>query len=131
MLHDTDRPTNKDGSANSAWAANQKILEAVAAAPAPANVRLAASVVDFEHAMFGTSASSDKPFRTVMRIRKEEVARKRVKEAFDYLLFETNEPPAGVLPWTTIDELERATAAEAPVEKEPPPAQDVAASDPV
>ncbi len=131
VLHDTDRPTNKDGSANSAWAANQKILEAVAAAPAPANVRLAASVVDFEHAMFGTSASSDKPFRTVMRIRKEEVARKRVKEAFDYLLFETNEPPAGVLPWTTIDELERATAAEAPVEKEPPPAQDVAASDPV
>ncbi|MCX5513021.1 ATP-dependent endonuclease [Kaistia algarum] len=113
VLHDTDRPTNQDGSANSAWTANQAILAAANAAPDPTRVRLAASVIDFEHAMFGTSESSDKPFKTVMLIRRDQSARQRVKEALDFLLFETNESPAGIVPWTSIDQLERAAAADA------------------
>ncbi|MCX5518072.1 ATP-dependent endonuclease [Kaistia defluvii] len=116
ILHDTDRPKDKNGKANSAWSANEAILKAVKSAPGGTQVRLAASVVDFEHAMFGTSASSDKPYKTVMLMRNDPVARDRVKWVFDYLLYLRTDPPAGILPYETVDELLTAVAAEIPVE---------------
>ncbi|MGO4740975.1 ATP-dependent endonuclease [Bosea sp. 2KB_26] len=132
VLHDTDRPLTKKGKANSAWAANERIRDAVAAAPDPDRVRLAASTIDFEHAMFGTSATSDKPFQTVMTMRAEAVARERVQWAFDYLLFEREDAPAGVLAWKTVEELELAVAAEPAIEEQPAaaPAQPVIEGEP-
>ncbi|MGO4405644.1 ATP-dependent endonuclease [Bosea sp. RAF48] len=132
VLHDTDRPLTKKGKANSAWAANERIRDAVAAAPDPDRVRLAASTIDFEHAMFGTSATSDKPFQTVMTMRAEAVARERVQWAFDYLLFEREDAPAGVLAWKTVEELELAVAAEPAIEEQPAaaPAQPIIEGEP-
>ncbi len=121
VLHDTDQMKNAKGKANSAWAANQTILDAVNSAPNRERVRLAASVIDFEHAMFGTSASSDKPFRTVITIRENADARERVEHLFNYLLFERDDPPASVLAWEAAEELERATAAVLYEDEEPLP----------
>lgn len=115
VLHDTDTPTNPNGQANSAWTANTRIAEAVACAPVSENVRLAACVIDFEHAMFGEGAIGDKPYKTVCRIREDATARLRVTELLDYLLFDLADPPAGVLAWKGLQELEVAVAAENPV----------------
>lgn len=114
VLHDTDRPKDKNGNGNAAWTANERILAVVKDAPEPSAVRLAASVIDFEHALFGTAASSDKPFATVMRMRKEALAWERVQWLLDYLLFERDDAPAGVLAYNNVAELEAAVAAEEP-----------------
>ena len=95
-----------------AWSANERILHAVALAPDASKVRLAASVVDFENAMFGETATSDKPYRTVMKIRTEKFAKWQVSTLLDYLLFTTEDPPAGVIAWSNIAELASAVAAE-------------------
>jgi len=123
VLHDSDRPKNNDGSANGAWAANQRILDAVNTAPDRDRVRMAACAIDFEHALFGKSASSDKPYRTFLTMEKDAAGRQRVAELFQYLLFESDTLPAGVAPWASLDELERAAIAHTPVgpvAKEPP-----------
>jgi putative ATP-dependent endonuclease of OLD family len=112
VLHDTDTPTLNSGKANPAWRANEQILAAAKAAPDPSKVRLAASVVDFEHALFGERASSDKPYHTVMKIRNDAFAEKQVSTLLDYLLFMTEDPPAGVLAWDHIGDLESVVAAE-------------------
>jgi hypothetical protein len=49
------------------------------------------------------------------------VARERVEWVLDYLLFEREDPPAGVLSWTAIEELETAVAAEPPIVNDPDP----------
>lgn len=120
ILHDTDRPKDKKGKASAAWAANERILEAVNQAPPETKVRLAASVIDFEHAMFGTSASSDKPYETVKTIRSDTVAYDRVQWLLDYLLFDRDDAPAGIISYSNTAALDSAVAAEQPVESPAP-----------
>lgn len=112
VLHDTDRPTTHKGSANGAWKANEAILNACMAAPKSARVRLAASVVDFEHAIFGRAATAEKPFNTVRRIRTDASARTIVEEVLHFLLFDRQIPPIDtIIEWKTIGELEASLAA--------------------
>ncbi|MDR3559414.1 MAG: hypothetical protein P4L58_03370 [Candidatus Pacebacteria bacterium] len=107
VLHDTDMPKASNGNANPAWTANEKILEAVAASPVAGRIRLAASVVDFEQAIFGKEATKDKPYNTVKKIREDDVARSKVVALLDYLLFQSDTLPTGVIAWTTVDDLEK------------------------
>lgn len=112
VLHDTDRPKTAKGRANGAWKANETILNVCADAPKEAKVRLAASVVDFEHAIFAEAATSEKPFNTVKRIRENEDARKTVEQVLQYLLFELDKPPIEtIIEWKSVSDLETAVAA--------------------
>lgn len=112
VLHDTDRPKTAKGRKNAAWKANEAIQKVCASAPDPAKIRLAASVVDFEHAVFGEAATSEKPFNTVKRIRENPDARKTVSEILDYLLFERDKPPIDwIIGWAGIDDLDKALKA--------------------
>lgn len=107
VLHDSDRPRIKNGNKNPAWAANQSILDAANAVADKAKVRIAASLIDFEWAVFGTSESSNKPFEAVQKIRKDADAKDRVRKALDYLIFDAVEPPKGIVRWGSADELEK------------------------
>ncbi|WP_285309599.1 ATP-dependent nuclease [Stenotrophomonas maltophilia] len=112
VLHDTDRPKTYKGSANGAWKANETILNVCAAAPKSARVRLAASLIDFEHAIFGVKAAAEKPFNTVRRIRENASVRGTVEEVLRYLLFERDEPPIDtIVEWKSVEELEASVLA--------------------
>jgi len=107
VLHDTDTKLTAKGKPNSAWSANQKILDVCNAAKDQNNIRLAASIIDFEHTIFGTGATSEKPFNTVSRIRNDPTAKTRVTEILHYLLFEVSQPPEGtIVGWSDISQLE-------------------------
>lgn len=110
VLHDTDKKFLPNGNANSAWAANSQILEAVTASNQMENIRLVASKVDFEHAIFGAPSSDDKPFRAVKRIRSSEEARAKVTSLLDYLLFLEDACPEGIIPYKCIDDIENVLA---------------------
>ncbi|MGC1301785.1 MAG: AAA family ATPase [Caulobacteraceae bacterium] len=111
VLHDTDQRKTAKGTANSAWSANAQILSVCQAAPDNAKVRLVASVIDFEHAIFGVAASSDKPFLTVKRIRSDNEARAKVEAVLQYLLFESDQPPfESIIAWKSEEELDAAIA---------------------
>ncbi len=110
VLHDSDTPKTKKGAANPAWAANEQIGAAVAAAPAKERVRLAASVVDFEDAMFGEASKSDKPYRAFLRMRDDAKAKSRVAKLLDYLLHIDSKLPDGIVAWATVAELEAVVA---------------------
>lgn len=111
ILHDTDTPLlngeKSHGKANPAWAANQKILDVVNEAPERARVRLAASIIDFENALFNDKTSSDKPYIAVMKIREDEALKGRVKDLLDFLIFRRDDPPAGIRVWHDINEIRR------------------------
>ncbi|WP_218576329.1 TOPRIM nucleotidyl transferase/hydrolase domain-containing protein [Pseudomonas sp. SLFW] len=81
VLHDSDRKTiiTKKGAvrANSAWPANEQILEIVAAAPNH-SATLVASVPNFEEAMFGEPADGEKPYGAWEKVRKDADVRKKV-----------------------------------------------------
>lgn len=111
VLHDTDQPTTSQGRANGAWAANEQIRLEIEKAPDPTRVRLAASLIDFEHAIFGEAATSDKPFYTVEKIRNSPKHKAIVKKVLEFLLFERNDTaPAKVITWNNIDQLKDALA---------------------
>lgn len=111
VLHDTDTPTTADGKGNAAWTANERILDTAKSAFDTKKVRVAASIIDFERAMFGMAASKDKPYNAVRRLRDDEEAKKRVQWALDYLLYEREDKPSGILEWTNINELKAAVSA--------------------
>ncbi len=108
VLHDADtqKIRGKDGATkkNSAWAANAQILQEVLKAP-PNTVRLAASLKNFETAMFGDNFPGEKPYNAWLEIRKDPVAKERVVGLLDYLVGNTALCPSGVLAWETETEL--------------------------
>ncbi|NTF91687.1 ATP-dependent nuclease [Rhizobium rhizogenes] len=105
VLHDTDTPKTADGKGNPAWAANEAIRKVAAAASNANNVRVAASLLDFERALFNESAQKEKPYKMVMRLRGDAAAQGSVAEVLDYLLFEQDQLPKGIVSWNDIEQL--------------------------
>ena len=107
VLHDSDRPKTKDGKTNSAWTANERIRDVCKNDNDHSRVRLAASIIDFEYAVFGDSASGEKPYYTVQRIRNDKTSRNKVEELLKYLIFDTDKIPFDtIVEWNDINELE-------------------------
>lgn len=112
ILHDSDRPTNSDGNRNAMWTENERILAAIGISPSPAQIRLIASVPNFEEAMFGSPAGKDKPYRAVESLKADQDLKARVRQLLVSLLDLTATPPQGALAsWATLGELEQAVAA--------------------
>ncbi|MGE9762484.1 ATP-dependent nuclease [Pseudomonas sp. PDM20] len=106
VLHDADTTTvrgKKGLRKNSAWAANSKILDVVNAVPGTA--RLAASIPNFEMAMFGEPADGEKPYGAWEKLRGDAEVRERVSSLLEYLVGKVDKCPAGVLSWKAEDQL--------------------------
>jgi putative ATP-dependent endonuclease of OLD family len=113
VLHDADTQwvEGKDGTkrANSAWPANEQILEQVKKAP-EGMVRLAASLYTFEVAIFGEAVTGEKPFGAWLRLRNDGGAKQKVIALLDYLVGSSEDCPAGVLGWAEEPALAAAVA---------------------
>ncbi|WP_033356403.1 ATP-dependent nuclease [Burkholderia ubonensis] len=108
VLHDADFltiKTKKGDRANPAWAANQQILDAVAESPS-GDVRLVASIPNFEVGLFGEAADGEKPYAAWEKVRKDADVKKRVTALLAYLARIDDAVPAGVSPWSDIKKLE-------------------------
>lgn len=69
IVHDSDSPFRKDGSANGMWSENSKIREAVQRARAEGmTVRHRVSIPDFERFLGGDEASKDKPLNAYINV---------------------------------------------------------------
>lgn len=111
VLHDSDTPKLADGKANSAWPANQRILDAVNASPRRQDVRLAAFIPNLECAVFGSAVRTDKPYNAVHTMRENADFSAAIKEVLDYLIFHADAIPKSLCVWSDISELEKQVTA--------------------
>jgi putative ATP-dependent endonuclease of OLD family len=114
ILHDADTPTifvkdKKTGQpkpmTNSAWTNNQKILDAVNAAPSTAKIRLVASISNFETAYFGQALNSEKPYTAVQRLKDDGDHFKIVYDLLLALIDHNNPLPTGATAWSELQQL--------------------------
>lgn len=106
VLHDSDVPRTATGRANPAWTANSRILAATADGRAAGNVRLVASLPDFERAFFGAAADEEKPYEALRRVREDEAALGVVSSLLEALIDFEKPIPRGALSWSDLGELE-------------------------
>ncbi len=111
ILHDSDRPKveKKDRSfiANPAWSKNKDILDITLAHKFPANVRLLASVPNFEEAYFGEAFKKEKPYTALVTIMEDEEKFLVIESLLDSLLDFNVDPPSNCYQWKDIVELEK------------------------
>jgi putative ATP-dependent endonuclease of OLD family len=108
VLHDSDRPLLSNGNRNSAWTVNQGILEAINTRPQGVLVRLMASKIDFESAIFGKEASEEKPYNAIESMKSSDERYLRVKNVLTALLDHTFPAPEYVLEWSNLELLAKA-----------------------
>ncbi|MDF9839672.1 MULTISPECIES: AAA family ATPase [Paenibacillus] len=116
VLHDSDTPTTlRKGKTikNPAWAHNEKIYAAIQDRPHTSNVRLLASLGNFEKAYFGEEVSSEKPYNAIIHLQHDEQRFEKVEQLLDALLDHSKVPPEGALEWTSIAQLEEMVAVQA------------------
>jgi putative ATP-dependent endonuclease of OLD family len=105
VLHDADSPKTPKGKGNPAWAANARILDATTDGRNAGNVRLLASVPDFERAFFGEVAHEEKPYESLRRIRTDEAALGIVSALLESLVDFDKPVPKGALQWADLETL--------------------------
>lgn len=110
VLHDSDVQHSKTG-ANPAWGINNSISSFIENSPIPANISRIISITDFETALFGEPAKSDKPFNTLIRLQQNLELKARVCALLDALLDNSLPAPHGFHRWTTLEELDRLVVA--------------------
>jgi putative ATP-dependent endonuclease of OLD family len=111
VLHDSDRPTRKDGKANSAWTANDRIRTTAESAPSASKVRVLAAVPNFEEAFFGKAVDNEKPYNAIEQLEGHAEARTRIKELFGALTSPDAPTPTGCVQWKLLADLEAALPA--------------------
>lgn len=112
ILHDSDRPTYmKDGTAhkNPAWAHNKSILDIKN--ESGRNLRLVASIPNFEAAYLGEEIKSEKPYNALSQIKANSDTSKTITKLLDALIDFTKPLPTSALEWSEIDKLEQAVTA--------------------
>jgi putative ATP-dependent endonuclease of OLD family len=107
ILHDSDKPKLAVGKTNSAWGANQQILDAINLSPHVKDIRLAAFIPNLEDAVFGAGVATDKPYNAVHSMRDNPAHKQKIREVLDYLTFRSDTAPQGLFPWNNIDSLEQ------------------------
>jgi len=104
-LHDSDLPTTGGG----VWTKNQRILTEIQKAPDASRVRLVAALTNFESAMFGTEAHSEKPYNAYQTLKLDTAACARVKELLSALVDFTKPLPQRCVQWSDLNQLQTAT----------------------
>jgi putative ATP-dependent endonuclease of OLD family len=105
VLHDSDRPLLESGGKNPAWSGNESILAGMNAAPLLGNVRLLASVPNFEEAFLQTLGKQEKPYQAVFQMQSNEVSYSVVRSLLLSLVNNAYTPPDGATEWKSIQEL--------------------------
>lgn len=114
ILHDTDTPEIKlktgQKRVNSAWTANNKILQAVNNAPEPDKIRLIASLKNFESAFLGRRTKRDKPYQAIQELKNDMGKLKTIYELLIALVDHQKPIPPGAinLKITSDDDLKEA-----------------------
>ena len=106
VLHDADTPKTSAGKGNPAWGVNASIRGAVEASSAAATIRHVVSLRDFETALFGAQASSEKPWNAHLQISQDADVFSRAELLLDALIDGAQPLPSGFHRWTSIEELE-------------------------
>lgn len=107
ILHDSDTPTIKSGAKNPAWTNNSRILEALSIRPERLNVRLLASIPNFEGAYFEKELTSEKPYNALSIISTDSEKFATVEALLDSLIDHSGKVPANCVEWSDLEELER------------------------
>lgn len=106
VLHDADMPTitTKNGiQTNGMWTENEKIRAATL--KSETNVRLVASIKDFETAVFGEESKKNKPYSSWIRLKESDVHKKTVSDLLAALIDHSKPLPKGFLAWNDLDVL--------------------------
>jgi putative ATP-dependent endonuclease of OLD family len=107
VLHDSDTPLTKGGDKkNPAWGNNPNILESVQARPDGVQVRLLASLPNFEQAYFDMEVSKEKPYNAITAMAEDENKFITVKKLLDALIDHSQPLPDRCTEWNDIDKLE-------------------------
>lgn len=111
VLHDSDRPMviNKRTNTtrkNAAWAVNESINRITETRRKVGQVRLLASVPNFEEAFFGEQGSTDKPFSALAHLKTDDKAYSLIKQVLDALLDTAKPVPNGTVEWGALSDLE-------------------------
>lgn len=107
VLHDSDRVKTKNGDKNSpAWGNNPNILNSVMARPAGTNVRLLASLPNFEEAYFGEEIKDNKPYNALKTISTDTSKFQIVEQLFNSLIDHASPIPMNCSEWNSIEQLE-------------------------
>lgn len=107
ILHDSDRPTAKDGKTNSSWTLNSRILDQVKEMVNNKRVRLIASIPNFEEAYLEKHASRDKPHAAWDELKSNSASLSNVKTLLDSLLNFELSPPTSACEWIDLTTLEQ------------------------
>lgn len=111
VLHDSDIPeiTTKAGKVmkNPAWGNNPNILAAVQAKPDGNQVRLLASLPNFEQAYFGESECKEKPYNTLKTLENIPGKFLIIENLFKALINYDSPPPDNCVEWVSIEELQQ------------------------
>ena len=108
VLHDTDAPLTKVKGklqANGAWKMNASIREALRSAKG--GVRHLALMPNFEAALFGEEAGSEKPYNAVLRMRADTAAHARVQELLLALVDHEAPVPSFAVEYDDLDVLKK------------------------
>lgn len=109
VLHDSDQPLTKTGDKkNPAWGNNPNILDAISKRPGGTNVRLLASLPNFEQAYFDTEISKEKPYNALLTISSDPTKFKTVQKLLDALINHDDSLPEKCIEWSNIEDLELA-----------------------
>lgn len=108
VLHDADLPEvdSKAGKRiNPMWTMNSRIKEAIQEARGESQIKHVTSIKDFEVALFGLEASSEKPYSAWKKITDSPEAKERCIQLLDYLLGYGENLPEKFITWDTEEEL--------------------------
>lgn len=115
VIHDADTPTveTKNGTrVNAMWTMNSRIKDAIIASSKVSDIRHLTSIKDFETALFGNEAFSDKPFAAWKKITETTEHKKNCSKVLDFLLGVDGEAPEGFCVWSDEAELLAVCAAQ-------------------
>lgn len=110
VLHDSDTPLAKSG-ASPAWGVNASIRKAIDGSAAAGQIRHVVSVTNFEVALFGKEATSDKPYNTMVKLTSTESLRVRAESLLASLLDSSAEVPNPFVRWTSLSDLQSSVEA--------------------
>jgi len=109
VLHDSDTPLTKTGDKkNPAWGNNPNILEAVSNKPGGTQVRLLASIPNFEKAYFDDEVSKEKPYNALITMNEDPSKFDIVQKLLDALTDHGAATPEKCIEWKNIKDLEEA-----------------------
>jgi len=106
ILHDMDNPLTKKNTANSAWAANGQIISEASPSRENDDVRVYASLPNFEEAYFGLTSSDEKPYKALKAIMEDKTKYEKIGMLLDVLVGTSNKLPANCVKWFEISELQ-------------------------